>query len=308
MSSDGRLFVHKPESPHTDDPNPGTPHYLNLDYELHQGPKLDYSFFESSKMLEGSEVQLLKNLCEQKRTQNLTILMLSMENPRKAGYMLTGNSSMFLSTNGSLARPYHCPLMRSLPHVINQCYDEIPIFYKIAIFLIDPITRQTYPDAQAQNCSYRIKNLFQFDMEDENSWSTITSTLEHRKYPAVFGAKNVTSVSRRAFGLARDSGIHTRAQLSEFWENILISAALRKALQNFCRELIVPSTAIHGLEQYFYYASRTDFYVDKMISPRYFKNQFIHTFGPIAYVLEFRGVYFFCFLLIKLIIDLVAMF
>ena len=31
VSSDGRLFVHKPESLHTDDPNPGSPHKLNLD-------------------------------------------------------------------------------------------------------------------------------------------------------------------------------------------------------------------------------------------------------------------------------------
>ena len=65
VSSDGKLFVHKPESPHTDTPNPETPHYLNLDYELHQGRKLDYLFLESSRMLEGSEVQLLKNLCEE---------------------------------------------------------------------------------------------------------------------------------------------------------------------------------------------------------------------------------------------------
>ena len=63
VSSDGKLFVHKPESPHTDNPNPDTPHYLDLDYELHQRTKLDYLFFESSKMLEGSEIQLLKNLC-----------------------------------------------------------------------------------------------------------------------------------------------------------------------------------------------------------------------------------------------------
>ena len=57
VSSDGRLFVHKPESPHTDNPNPETAHYLNLDYELHQGTKLDYLFLESSRMLEGSKVQ-----------------------------------------------------------------------------------------------------------------------------------------------------------------------------------------------------------------------------------------------------------
>ena len=140
VSSDGRLFVHQPESPHTDDPNPETPHYLNLDYEFHQGTKLDYLFFESSKMLRGYKIQLLKNQCEQERTQSLTIMMLSMENPRLAGYKLTGNRSMFLSTDGSLAWLYRCPLMRSPPHVMNQFYDEIPIFYKNAIFFVDPIT------------------------------------------------------------------------------------------------------------------------------------------------------------------------
>ena len=197
--------------------------------------------------------------------------------------------------------------MRSPPHVMNQCYDKIPIFYKNAIFFVDPITRQTYPDAQVQNCSDRIKNLFQFDMEDENSWFTITPTLEHRKRPAVFGPKDVTPVSRRAFGGAGDAGIYTRAQLSEFWDNILISAASRKALQKFSRELIVPNTAIHGPEQYSHYAPRTDFYVDNMISPSYFKNQFMDTFGSVAYVLEFCGLYFSCFLFIKLIVDLIVM-
>ena len=113
VSSDGRLFVHKPESPHSDNPNPETPHYLNLDYELHQGTKLEYLFFESSKVLEGSEIQLLKYLCERERTQILTILMLSMENPRLVGYILTENHSMFLGADGSLAWLYHCPLVRS---------------------------------------------------------------------------------------------------------------------------------------------------------------------------------------------------
>ena len=139
-----------------------------------------------------------------------------MENPRLAGYMLTGNSSVFLNTDGSIAWLYHCPLMRSPPHVMNQCYNKTPIFYKNAIFIGEPITRQTYPDAQVQNFSGRKKNFFQFDMEVENSWFTITPTLEHRKSPAVFGPKDVTPVSRRAIGGAGDAGIYTRAQLSEF--------------------------------------------------------------------------------------------
>ena len=202
VSSDGRLFVHKSESPHTNKPNPETPQYLNVHCKLHEGTKLDYLFFESSKMLEGSEIQLLKNLCEQERTEILTILMLSMENPRLTGYMVTGNRSMFLSTDGSLAWLYHCPLMRSPPHVINQCYDKIPIFYKNASFFVDPITRQSYPHAQVQNCSDRIKNLFQFDMEYENSWFTITPT-RTQETPCSVRTKGCDSCIQKSFWWSR---------------------------------------------------------------------------------------------------------
>ena len=144
-------------------------------------------------------------------------------------------------------------------------------------------------------------------MEDENSWFTITSTLEHRKRPAVFGPNDVSPVSRRAFGGAGDAGIYTRAQLSEFWDNIFISAASGKALQKFSQELIVPNTGIHGPQQFSCYAPGTDFFVDNLISPRYFKNQVMDTFGSVAYVLEFCGINFSCFLLIKLIVDLIVM-
>ena len=44
-----------------------------------------------------------------------------------------------------------------------------------------------------------------------------------------------------------------------------------------------------------------------MISPSCFKNQFMDTFGSVAYVLEFSGIYFSCFLFIKLVVDLIVM-
>ena len=78
-------------------------------------------------------------------------------------------------------------------------------------------------------------------------------------------------------------------------------------MQKFSRELIVPNTAIHGPEQSSYYAPRTDFYVDNMISPSYFKSLFMDTFGSVAYVLEFFGINVSCFLFIKLIVDLIVM-
>ena len=116
--------------------------------------------------------------------------------------------------------------------------------------------------------------MFQFDMEDKNSWFSIPTTLEHRKRPAVFGQKDVTPVSRRAFGGAGDARIYRRAQPSEIWDKILVSAASRKSLEKISRELIIPNTAIHVSQEYSYYAPWTDFYVANMICSNYFKINF----------------------------------
>ena len=95
-----QLFAYDPK--HTSQKTSDEDMYLNMDYEMHMGTKLDYLFFRSSQLLQVSEIQLLKNQCEQERTHILTGLMLSLENSRLAGYMLTGNRSMFLETDGSL--------------------------------------------------------------------------------------------------------------------------------------------------------------------------------------------------------------
>ena len=44
-----------------------------------------------------------------------------------------------------------------------------------------------------------------------------------------------------------------------------------------------------------------------MISHGYFKDQFLDTFGPVAYFLEHYGFYFSVFLFFKLLIDVVVM-
>ena len=206
---------------------------------MHLGTKLDYLFFQSSRLVQASEIQLLKNQCEQERTQILTILMVSLENPRLAGYMLTGNRSMFLETDGSLAWLYHCPLVHSPLHTMNQCYDRIPILYEGQIQFVDPITRQTHPAANIQNCTDRIKDLFQFDMDQEDSWYTLTPGIVHQDRPAVIGPKDVSPVAVHSFPGSQDAGMYTRSELSHFWDSILISAASRNALKKFSQKLIV---------------------------------------------------------------------
>ena len=99
-----------------------------IDYELHLGAKLDYIMYFNAKQLRHSEMTLLQNQCELERTQILTIMMLALQNTRLAGYMLTGNRSMFLDTDGAVGWLYHCPKKVSPLKVLEKCFDRIPIF------------------------------------------------------------------------------------------------------------------------------------------------------------------------------------
>ena len=62
----------------------------------------------------------LQSKCELVRPQMLTILKLAMQNTRLAGYMLTGNRSMFLDTDGSVAWLCHCPKFLSPLRVLDK--------------------------------------------------------------------------------------------------------------------------------------------------------------------------------------------
>ena len=153
-----QLFADDPK--HTSHKTSDEDMYLNMDYEMHMGTKLDYFFFQSSRLLQAFEIQLLKNQCEQERSHILTLLTLSLGNPCFAGYMLTGNRSSFLETVGSLAWLNHCPLIHSPLHTMTQCCERIPILYEGQIQFVDPITRQTHPAANIQTVPIEEKTYF----------------------------------------------------------------------------------------------------------------------------------------------------
>ena len=86
------------------------------------------------------------------RIQKLNILMLAIENTRLAGYMLTGNRSMFPDTDGSVAWLYCCPKFLSPSKVLDKCYDRIPIMFERSTKFVGPITHQTCDFASEKPC------------------------------------------------------------------------------------------------------------------------------------------------------------
>ena len=125
-----------------EDPN----NYLNMDYGMHLGTKNDYLFFQSSPLLEVTEIQLIQNQYKQERTDLHELKagsgksLLSRLCNHKESINILGNRPQF-SLVASL------PKGRLNSHRMNQCYDRIPVLYQS----VDTFTRQTYSDANARN-------------------------------------------------------------------------------------------------------------------------------------------------------------
>ena len=81
--------------------------------------------------------------------------------------------------------------------------------------------------------------------------------------------------------------------------------SIKTALQKFTLILIVPSNAKKGTDGYTNYAPRTDF-AGNSISPNFFENKFVQTFGPVDYRLERCGIWFVMFLFLKLNFDIIV--
>ena len=59
----GQLYAHNPQLEGTQFKQEEKPDsYLNMDYEMHLGTKIDYLFFQNSRLLQATEIQLLQNM------------------------------------------------------------------------------------------------------------------------------------------------------------------------------------------------------------------------------------------------------
>ena len=163
--------------------------------------------------------------------------------------------------------------------------------------------RQTDIAANLQMCIDRIRNLFHFNTDQEDSWYNLTPGSVHQDRTAVFGPKDVSPMAVQSFPGSQDAGMYTSIELSSFWDRILVSAVSKNALKKFSQKLIVFSKNHKNPDSFPYSLPRTDFYVNNMISPVYFKDRFMDRFGQVAKVLEHSGIYVSVFLVFKLITD-----
>ena len=279
-----------------------------LDYEVHLAAKLDYIIYHNYLRIKQSWHNVIMNQCELDRTQKQTILMLALQNNRLAGYMLTGNRSMFLDTDGSIGWLYHCPKKNSPLKVLERCYDRIPIHYNDRTKFVDPITRQTFPFANEVKCVGGYKNAYQLDLDNEKSWYHLMPAPVPFKTPFLFSPLSIGHIINSVGYESQRAGIYTPNQLKDFWDNILHSSASKSVLQKISHE-VLSSREIDYSEKDIYSSAmgiNRQIYLDSLLSPNYFVTQFTGTFGIITYYLEKLGIYFAVFLCIKFILDVIT--
>ena len=279
-----------------------------IDYELHLGAKLDFLMYFNTKQLRHSELTLLQNQCEIERTQILTTLMLAMQNTRLAGYMLTGNRSMFLDTDGSVAWLYHCPKHLSPLRVLKKCYNRIPVYHKERTMFVDPMTCQTFDFAEEIACSGGTENAFQLDMDAPNTWYQLIPEPVHFKTPKLFEPHSIGHITPFSNYDTQRAGMYTPGQLKDFWDNVIHIAASKSVLKKITRSILTngQDTRISESGSLGRVLSLEErLYLDSLLSPNFFAQKFRDTFGEASYIIQEMGNWFAVFLMIKFFLFIV---
>ena len=280
-----------------------------IDYELHLGAKLDYILYFNAKQLRHSEMTLLQSQCELERTQMLTILMLAMPDTRLAGYMLTGNRSMYIDTDGSVAWLYQCPKFLSPLKVLDKCYDRIPIMFERSTKIVDPITRQTYDFASEIPCLRDYTNVFQLDLENDNSWYQLLPEPMPFNKPLLFKPSELGHITQFPTFGTRRAGMYTPNQMKNFWDNVIHNSASDTLLKKPTRTILTRGNSVRisepgSLERLLSLNDRL--LLDHLLTLSFFVDKFEETFGELGYIIQCLGNFFACFLLVKFVIDVVV--
>ena len=161
--------------------------FATIYYDAHINTKTDYTINHVFRSLTVQELNTLHTICELERNQLLTKLVMSVQNPQLAGFLLTGNQSNFLYVEDSTAWLYDCPHFLSPLYKADRCFDRIPIHIKDTLMYVDPITRQTYDYATPIICNNNPRNFIELDPDsDDQDFYILGPEPIKRKPPLMF--------------------------------------------------------------------------------------------------------------------------
>ena len=170
----------------------------------------------------------------------------------------------------------------------------------------DPITRQTYPFANEVNYVGGYKNAYQLDIDD-NSWYHLMPAQVPLQPPKIFSSTVVSCSKIYRLRITTCRNLHTKST-KKLWDSILHSEASKSVLTEISREVQEGRSIDYSQKDIYASAMgiNRQIYLDFLLSPTFFTEQFKGTFGIMTFYLEKIGVYFACFLCIKFLTDVIV--
>ena len=193
-----------------------TNNFATIDYDAHINTKIDYTINHVFRSMTVQELNTLHTICEIERNQLLTILAMSVQNPQLAGFASTGNRSIFLYVQGSIAWLFDCPHFLSLLYKADRCFDRIHIHFKDTLMYAGPITRQTF-DYATITCDNNPRDSIELDPDsDDQEFYFRGPEPIKRKPPLMFTTFQIKTTVRPNTSTAQDAGIYSNAEVDQF--------------------------------------------------------------------------------------------
>ena len=206
--------------------------FATIDYDAPINTQIDYIINHVFRSMTVQELNTLHTVCELERNQLLTILAMSVQNPQLAGFLLIGIHSNFQYVESSTAWLYDCPHFLSPLKKADRCFDRIHTLFKDTLMYVDPNTRQNYDYATpiAGDNNPRITLELDPDSDDQDFYILGPEHIK-RKSPLMFIPSQFKTIIRPNTFTAQDAGIHSNAELDQFWNRILFSKHSGSTLQ-----------------------------------------------------------------------------
>ena len=252
---------------------------------------------------------LSQNQCQPERTHMLTVLMLAMQNRRIAVHRLTGNMSMFLDNDGSVAWLYHCPKISPPLKVLDTYYDRITIFFERTTKFVDPVTHETYDSASEIPRWGDYTNVCQLHPENDNSWYQLLLDPMACKKPLFFKPTELGHITQFAIFNTRRAGIHTSKQTKKFWDNVIRASASETVQKKLPRTILTQNIKVwtfnpRNIERLLNLDD--GLLMDHLLTPSFFVDKFKEIFSLLGYYIQSCGNFLACFFLVKFLVDVVV--
>ena len=262
-----------------------------IDYDTHLNLKIDYMMYSAARKSRYAEIEILKKQCENERILRFTILTLAIQDPIMAGYLLTGKRDQFLTMEGSIAWLYECPeVISPLDTTSNRCYDKIPIDFESKLQFVDPISRQTFEFSAEIECNGTEENIFNLDPEDPNTWVMINPNPRHVDPPNYFSMRTIKHITTLPTISASNAGLYSEEEITKFWTKIVSNKFSETIFKQFAIRLSPLEQSADGqtITKNWKGIRMNGFlqtwYMDNLLSPEFFRNQFLQFFGWFALI------------------------